>query len=637
MPNVSNLLKATKTLNTLLWPVVALSFLESTNLLLAFRLPASTVASLAWMEFIVNNALKLFITAFAYGFLADIALKNELFQTKAALFNNIRSFLILTFVLSGLPYLAHFIVFISSSNPMQINIPFHTIQMVCQPVIAILLLRVVLAKKAPDLLAKDLSLSALLTIIAAIIVFYLAYGLYFCIPDELNAVKSLTIFTLKYAGFWMFLAFLHTMINESPSRNNPDQTENEIILISPPLGGIVQGIVSIATHSTPFVFTIIKALTPVQYSFREYTRIAWRKDFFRSGRLVAITSMSTNIILAYKVAKEFRKQGSKVVMGGPHVTAFPDEALEFCDAVVIGPVESIWKDIIRDYEQGTLHGKYAAPPLEKDFATTNEFLLKKASPYLAHRCLETTRGCKFNCYFCGGGHLKIGYHQHPIETTIALARKAAQHARTVVFIDDNIYSNPAYTKELFERLRPLNIRWRSSASLDIAKDPELIKLCKASGCVGLTIGYETFPGSKESGKGKFAMAEDYIKLTNVLKKAGIPVIGNFIYGFESDDFFSFWKLWAFMIRLSLNSTRISLFTPIPNSRFYQDIENSDRFINLNWNRLDGMSLMFKHPKLNNPLFRDGFMLITVFSVATTSWFGRILLVFTIFYITMGWA
>lgn len=595
------------------------------------RFSSSTAQSLAWLEFIINNSLKLTLLAFTYGFLIDLLLKKQQFQTIAAFLGNIKSFLGLILTLSALPYLIHFILFITSNT----STPFHTIQIIFQPVVTIICLRSILMKKGPVLISKAISGSKLCVIIAAIGIFYATYALYFLTPDTLNALKSLAIFLLKYSAFWIFLVFANNIIDESYTNPKPTQEHNEIILISLPLGGLVQGILSIAATPYPFVFAIIKALTPSKYTFREYNRIAWRNDFYKNNCLVAITCLTNNAMLAYKIAKGFRQHGSKVVIGGPHVTAFPDEALEYCDAVVIGPIESVWSDIIHDYEKGTLNGKYAVPPTEKDYTTTANALMAQ-SPYIAYHCLETTRGCKFNCYFCGGGHLKIGYHQHSIETTLSMIRKAAQHSKTLIFVDDNIYSNPAYTKKLFEQMRPLNIRWKSSSSLDIAKDPEAVRLCKESGCVELIIGYETFPGSKEAGKGKFAMANEYIQLTNVLKKAGINVKGNFIYGFDSDDFFSFWKLWAFMNRLSLRSTQISLFTPTPNSRFYQDIDDNDRFINLNWNRLDAMTLMFDHPRLNNPLFRDGFTLVSLFMLATTCWFGRSILAFVILYISMGW-
>ena len=52
--------------------------------------------------------------------------------------------------------------------------------------------------------------------------------------------------------------------------------------------------------------------------------------------LVAISSYSAQIDEAYELARRYKNKGVPVVIGGPHVTVLPDEALRFCDAVVIG-------------------------------------------------------------------------------------------------------------------------------------------------------------------------------------------------------------------------------------------------------------------------------------------------------------
>jgi radical SAM superfamily enzyme YgiQ (UPF0313 family) len=50
--------------------------------------------------------------------------------------------------------------------------------------------------------------------------------------------------------------------------------------------------------------------------------------------LVAISSYTAQILEAYGLADRFRERGVPVVMGGPHVSALPEEAADHCDAVV---------------------------------------------------------------------------------------------------------------------------------------------------------------------------------------------------------------------------------------------------------------------------------------------------------------
>ena len=80
-----------------------------------------------------------------------------------------------------------------------------------------------------------------------------------------------------------------------------------------------------------------------------------RLDPLPSGLdLAAISSYSAQIDEAYALARRFKAIGVPTVIGGPHVTALPDEASECCDAVVIGEGESSWLRVLEDAEGGRL-------------------------------------------------------------------------------------------------------------------------------------------------------------------------------------------------------------------------------------------------------------------------------------------
>ena len=72
----------------------------------------------------------------------------------------------------------------------------------------------------------------------------------------------------------------------------------------------------------------------------------------------------------------------------------------------------------------------------------------------------------------------------------------------VFFVDDNIISNRAYARELLPRLAEFKLKWFSHASMNIAKDPEILQLCQRSGCIGLFIGFETLSEENLRAMGK---------------------------------------------------------------------------------------------------------------------------------------
>src|SRR6266436_8056881 len=81
--------------------------------------------------------------------------------------------------------------------------------------------------------------------------------------------------------------------------------------------------------------------------------------------LVGIGSMTRMIQKAYRVADVVRAAGVPVVMGGPHVTELPDEALgrdggpRHADAVALGEADETWPQIVQDAMNGQLKDIYA--------------------------------------------------------------------------------------------------------------------------------------------------------------------------------------------------------------------------------------------------------------------------------------
>ena len=80
--------------------------------------------------------------------------------------------------------------------------------------------------------------------------------------------------------------------------------------------------------------------------------------------LVGIGAMTRMIAKAYRVADALRAAGIKVVMGGPHVTECPDEALgrdggpRHADAVALGEADETWPLIVEDAARGELKEVY---------------------------------------------------------------------------------------------------------------------------------------------------------------------------------------------------------------------------------------------------------------------------------------
>ena len=84
--------------------------------------------------------------------------------------------------------------------------------------------------------------------------------------------------------------------------------------------------------------------------------------------LAAISTYSAQVDEAYELAQRFRAIGVPSVIGGPHVTALPEEAAEHCDAVVVGEGEPLWLEVLQDAERGHLQKCYRADDNGYDLA-----------------------------------------------------------------------------------------------------------------------------------------------------------------------------------------------------------------------------------------------------------------------------
>jgi hypothetical protein len=75
------------------------------------------------------------------------------------------------------------------------------------------------------------------------------------------------------------------------------------------------------------------------------------KYFLHSSALAKVARPS-------EIAAWYRRLGSVVVLGGPHVQACPDEAAEHADTISLGNGVVTWPRILADVETGCLRAHY---------------------------------------------------------------------------------------------------------------------------------------------------------------------------------------------------------------------------------------------------------------------------------------
>jgi len=345
---------------------------------------------------------------------------------------------------------------------------------------------------------------------------------------------------------------------------------------------------------------VLAALTPpdteVIVTEEEIEEVTYKDQV----ELVGISYMTPLAERAYEIADEYRRRGAKVVLGGIHASALPEEASLHADAVVIGEAENVWVPLIEDFRANRLKKIYQAAELSdlRNLPIPRRDLLKQGmtfSPY----SIQTTRGCPFGCHLCSVTKFFGGtFRYRPVEDIVREIEGSDK--KTWLFIDDNIVGNPAYAAQLFRALIPLKIRWGGQGVLHLAKNKELLKLAAKSGCLGLFIGFESLNElSLQSVNKAVNKVKDYEEASRKLHDHGILILASFMFGFDHDDESVFEKTVDFLIKNKFAAASLPILVPYPGTKLYRKFEEEGRILTRNWSKYDYGNVVFR-PRLMEP-------------------------------------
>jgi radical SAM superfamily enzyme YgiQ (UPF0313 family) len=293
--------------------------------------------------------------------------------------------------------------------------------------------------------------------------------------------------------------------------------------------------------------------------------------------LVGIGSM-TRMVAAYLVADALRDAGFKVVMGGPHVTECPDEALgkdggpQHADAVALGEADEYWAQIVEDAANGTLKETYQPKVDDKgnDFKPSlqpyphipwetldlDQFSLvpKFLQPMMSKMGagwgkffvvpIETGRGCPYGCEFCTvtgffGDSIRFRSNESVIEELLRLKARAKQEKGqiAVFFIDDNLAINKKRLKSLLRDMiaAGATLPWVAQISANLLADEELVDLIADAGGKWIFIGMESIdPANMADVNKTFSKPANYQAVLDGLARRNIFAITSFIFGMDND-------------------------------------------------------------------------------------------------------
>lgn len=335
----------------------------------------------------------------------------------------------------------------------------------------------------------------------------------------------------------------------------------------------------------PLSLAYIAARTPPDWE----VKIAdenFKQISFEDADLVGITAFTSSINRAYKIARNYRDKGIKVVIGGIHASMLPDEVLQHADAVVVGEGEGIWDKVIKDFENNRLKGKYFGPRLD---LSQNQIMPRRdlLDARYVFNSIQTSRGCPFNCNFCTvSKYLGREFRQRSARDVLDELQEIK--GELFFFLDDNLIGHSRESKkravDIFEGMIKLglNKKWWMQTSIDAAADDHILKLASEAGCMLAFIGFESISATtlKDMKKGinlKIGI-ENYKKVIDAFHNHGIGVVGAFILGNDHESPHYYKEMARFLVRTGIDVVQLAILTPLPGTEFMAQMEKEGRLL-----------------------------------------------------------
>lgn len=357
-----------------------------------------------------------------------------------------------------------------------------------------------------------------------------------------------------------------------------------LVLVNP-VNSVRTGLtVNKSSRFPPIGLGILATLTPKSWDIIMIDE-NWAPFTYQEADLVGITAFTASANRAYEIASMYRKQGIPVVIGGIHASMCTDEALHFVDTVVTGEAEKTWPQVVIDFEAGRLKQAYRGEWANLESAPWPRRDL--FNPGYMFASVQTSRGCPMDCDFCSVTAFNgRRYRRRPPKEVLAELGTIPQ--KMLFFVDDNIIGYGKHDRDqalaIFRGMveRKLKKWWFCQASLNFADDEEVLYWAGRAGCKMVFLGLEAEEVDALAEVNKNLNLKrgvgSYTEAFRRIQRAGIAVLGAFIFGMDGDTSKKLERRAAYVINCGIDVMQTTILTALPGTRLFERYRQEGRLL-----------------------------------------------------------
>ena len=283
-----------------------------------------------------------------------------------------------------------------------------------------------------------------------------------------------------------------------------------------------------------------------------------------------------------------------------YATVLPEEAKQHADSVVIGEVEPLWPQLLRDIESNKLKPFYRSAYMANLKYTPIPRYDLINPKYNKNIVVQVSRGCPHDCDYCAASRIYGKKYRHKtidqVVEEINLIKKHFIKPR-LFFGDDNLFAEKSFSTTLVSEIAKLNIRWHAQSDIAVGNNNRLLTLLEKSGCTFLFIGFESLAEDNlneiDHHGWKPQQLQHYERHIKNIQEHGIGVMGAFMVGLDNDDISVFNTIADFIISNNLYAASITILTPLPGTRLRERLKKQNRLLLKGWEYYTGYNITFK--------------------------------------------